>query len=86
MDLPELRKAIDDADEIILRAIAARFAGIEQMKAVKTEKKMPIEDPKREQQLKKRWKNRAAELGIREELALVILDFLLSESKRLQGE
>lgn len=86
MDLPELRKAIDDADEIILRAIAARFAGIEQMKIVKAGKKMPVEDTKREEELKKKWKKRAKELGIREELALLILDFLISESKRLQSE
>ena len=85
MDLPELRKAIDDADEIILRAIAARFAGIEHLKIVKGQRKLPVEDLKREEQIRNRWKKRAAELGIREELALVILDFLLSESKRLQS-
>lgn len=86
MELSELRKAIDDADEIILRALAARFEGAKQLKLVKTEKKIPIEDLPREDAIKKRWKKRAAELGIREELALMILDFLLSESKRLQNE
>lgn len=86
MDLSELRKAIDDADEIILRAIAARFAGVEQLKDLKKRRKLPVEDPKREAELKTRWKKRADQLGIREELALVILDFLLSEGKRLQGE
>jgi len=86
MELSDLRKAIDDADEIILRALAARFEGIAQMKIVKAEKNISVEDTKREDQLKKHWKKRAKELGIREELALVILDFLISESKRLQAE
>lgn len=86
MELPELRKAIDDADEIILRAIAARFEGARQLKVVKQERKLPVEDLKREDVLKTRWKKRAKELGIREELALLVLDFLIVESKRIQTE
>lgn len=86
MELPELRKAIDDADEIILRAIAARFEGAKQLKVVKQEQKLPVEDLKREDALKTRWKKRAKELGIREELALLVLDFLIAESKRIQSE
>lgn len=86
MELSELRKAIDDADEIILRAIAARMEGVRQIAQVKQQRKMPIEDTKREDELKKRWKKRSTELGIAPELALLILDFLLTESKSIQSE
>ena len=86
MNLSELRKAIDDADEIILRAIAARFEGARQIKELKKEKKIPVRDPEREEVIKSHWKKRSDELSIRQELALLVLDFLLEESRRIQSE
>ena len=84
LSLDDIRKAIDEADEIILRTIATRMKAVSHLKAIKTEKGLPITDAVRERILKSKWKERADALNIRPELALMILDFLLSESKRLQ--
>lgn len=83
--LAEIRTAIDDADEIILRALGARMKAVKFLKALKQQAGMKIVDLKREEVVRATWKKRAEELGIAPELALIILDFLLSESKRVQG-
>ena len=86
-DLPtiaEIRENIDEADEIILRALAARMKCAKHLKILKDQMGLKIADPKREEALKAQWKKRAAELGFAPELALMILDFILSESRRIQ--
>ena len=82
--IADIRSAIDDADEILLRSLAARFKGVEQLKILKEIQRLPLEDTVREDELKTKWKAHAKKLGIREELALMILDFVLAESKRIQ--
>lgn len=83
--MQEIRKAIDDADEILLRALATRFRAVAHMKELKRDAQMQIESSSRETELKALWKKRAKTYGVSEELALLILDFILSESKRVQG-
>lgn len=81
-----LREAIDEADEILLRALGARLRAVRLLKNVKSDTGMRVESASREAELKAQWKKRAKELKIPEELALLILDFLLTESKRIQSE
>ena len=81
----ELRAAITAADEIVIRALAARFRAIERLKELKKENGMPVEDAARETKVKEYWKKSAAEHDVPESLALLLLDFILSESKRLQS-
>lgn len=85
LTLPEIRKAIDDADEILLRALSARFRAVSYLKRAKKAGKLKIEDPDRERMIKEQWAVRAKELDVPPELALLILDFILTESKRIQS-
>ncbi len=83
--LETIRSAISDADQIILRALAARFRAVEHLKEFKKVHHLPVEDLQRETLLKNQWKQAATVLNIPEELALLILDFILAESKRVQN-
>jgi|GEM_PF-1309306 len=84
--ISDVRRAIDEADDILLKALAARFRATGRLKQLKRAEKKPVEDPERERQLKERWKERARLLGLKEELALLMLDFILTEAKRVQRE
>lgn len=84
LTLDDVRSAIDAADEILLRAIATRMKAVAHLKAIKDAKGLPVKDPVRERIVKSQWKEKAIALGIKPELALLILDFLLEDSKRIQ--
>ncbi len=82
--LQKLRGLIDKIDDFILYALSERFQAIELLRELKQAKDMRIADPRRERELKARWKKRAKELKVPEALALLMLDFILVESKRMQ--
>ncbi len=84
LTLEDIRRAIDSSDTILLKALAARFRAVACMKKLKKEQGIPTEDPARETDLKASWKAQAAELGLSQELALLMLDFILAESKGFQ--
>ena len=83
--MQELRLAIDAADEIIIRALEARFRAVESLHDLKSAQNLPVEDLNREAQVKAHWKASAHDHKVPESLALLILDFILTESKRLQS-
>ncbi len=85
-DIAVLRKAIDAADEMLLKALAHRFRSVELIAKVKRAFKKPIEDKVREDEIKQTWKAHAKKLGIKDEFALLILDLVLHESKTIQSE
>ncbi len=82
--IAEIRAAIDEADSLLIRALGARFRGVDFLRRLKSMQKMRVEDPAREQQLKDKWKKEAREAKVPEHLALLMLDFILSESKKIQ--
>lgn len=85
LTIPTVRAVIDDADDILLKALAARFRAIRHLKEIKRDTGMQVESASRETELKEKWKKRAQELNIPPELTLLILDFILAESKRIQS-
>lgn len=85
LTIPQIRAAIDEADDILLKALSARFRAIRHLALIKKDIDMQIESPSRETELKERWKKKADELGVPSPLALLILDFILAESKRIQS-
>jgi chorismate mutase len=85
LTIPEIRQTIDEADDILLKALAARFRAVHVLKEIKKATGVQVESPSREAELKARWKKKAQELDLTPELALLILDFLLMESKRIQN-
>ncbi len=83
--LEEIRDLIDEADKLLLLTLGKRFRAIGFLKKLKSATGMPTEDLKREEAVKALWKQRAQENNIPEPLALLILDFILAESKRIQS-
>lgn len=81
----DIRMAIDEADAILLKALAARFRAVKCLAMIKSESEMPVEDARREVELKANWKLQAKKLDLPEPLALLMLDFILAESKKAQG-
>lgn len=82
MNLLTIRQCIDRIDTEILHALGRRMdvvRGIAQLKNA-------IRDPKREQDLMKKWKKQAKEEGFSKECAEEILRAILRESRRIQQE
>ena len=85
LTLEEIRTAIDEADTILLKALASRFRAVRVLKKIKEHTGIPVQDPEREEQLKQLWKKQAQDLDIPESLALLMLDFILAESRQTQA-
>ncbi|MBP7114554.1 MAG: chorismate mutase [Candidatus Peribacteraceae bacterium] len=85
LTIPLIRAAIDEADDILLKALATRFRAIGHLKDIKRDTGVQVESPSRETELKARWKKKAEELRLPTELTLLILDFILAESKKIQS-
>ena len=84
--LADIRDAIDETDSLLIRALGARFRSVDFLRRLKSMQKMRIDDPVREQHLKDKWKREAKEYKVPEHLALLMLDFILAESKRIQEQ
>lgn len=84
--LEEIRDLIDEADKLLLQTLGKRFRAVGFLRKLKNATGIRIEDKEREQRVKELWKKQSKEANVPEELALLILDFILSESKRIQNE
>ena len=79
--LSTLRAAIDDADAILMNALAARLRVVEVLAEVKRAAGIPPVDPEREAVLLAAWKSRAAKAGVPLDLAEGILAQLLRRTR-----
>lgn len=79
--LSTLRAAIDDADAILMTALAARLRVVEVLAEVKRAAGIPPVDPDREAVLLAAWKSRAAQTGVPLDLAEGILALLLRQTR-----
>lgn len=86
LSIADIRRAIDEADDILLKALAARFRAIRHLRDIKKATGMQVESLSREAELKARWKTKAEELDLSPQLALLILDFILTDSKEIQSQ
>ncbi len=86
LSLKDVRRAIDESDKILLKALGARFRAIKYLGQLKKIEKIPVEDSSRERELKAIWKKQAKALELNEEFVLLILDFILAESRRIQSQ
>ena len=84
--LEEIRELIDEADKLLLLTLGKRFRAVGFLRKLKNATGIRIEDAKREEAVRELWKRHAKESNVPEELALLMLDFILSESKRIQNE
>ena len=85
-DIDELRDAIDQTDEMLLRSLGARFRATKLVGKIKRMYQKPIRDEGREEKMKEKWRQHAKTHGIPQPLALLMLDLILDESRRLQEE
>ena len=83
--LDALRAEIDLADRAILEALARRRAVVERVRGLKRAQGLPPLDPQREQRVRDRWAQHAAELGIPTRSALEILEAILVDSRARVG-
>ncbi len=84
--MDQLRAMIDEVDRAIILAFGVRQRLSRNMGILKRSQKNAVVDPLREEEVKALWKKRAIEQHVRPELALMILDFLLSESRKIQED
>lgn len=86
MELDELRKKIDQADEEILRLLAKRMALIPGITDYKRKNSLPLRQPEREQELITRKKELAKELGLSQKFVEKLFRIIIEESLRLEEE
>jgi chorismate mutase len=78
--LPHLRQQIDALDTTFLKLVAKRFELAKQTRKLKR----TISDIEREGELRHKWAEEAAALGLSDVFVLNLLNMILAESKRLQ--
>lgn len=84
MDLKEIRESIDKIDKHILTLLDERFKLMPLVKDYKDKNNLPIDDPKREEQLLKRLKELAKEKNIDENFIADLYQLIIAESKNHQ--
>jgi|APSaa5957512622_1039677.scaffolds.fasta_scaffold50544_2 chorismate mutase len=77
-ELSALRCEIDLVDRKIMELFEERFKIVERIKEIKKKKKIPIEDLKREEEIKKRFKEKLLPKGYVEK----VMDLNFSEAKK----
>lgn len=80
--LASIRASIDALDDQLLAVLAERMQAAVLLKPLKNGQ---VQDLEREKQVRERWVNRAASLGLSPEFAVALLAIVLAESKRLQA-
>jgi chorismate mutase len=79
-----LREKVTETDWQIIRAVNARMELAKKIGTLKIEAGLPIEDEKREGELKRAHADQAATVGLPKELVFRIFEVILEESKRIQ--
>ena len=77
-ELSALRCEIDLVDRKIMELFEERFKIVERIKEVKKKNKIPIEDLKREEEIKKRFEEKLLPKGYVEK----VMDLSFSEAKK----
>jgi chorismate mutase len=84
LNLNDLRETIDKLDEDILLALARRQKLSQTIGQLKQQKKLPIQDKQREQELFKLLKKKADNFGLNQNAIDKIWQIIIAESKKQQ--
>lgn len=84
MKLEKLRKQIDEIDNRLLFLLEERFRLAKEVKKIKINNSLAIEDKNRELQILNRLKIKAASLNISQKFISKIFQQILAESKKIQ--
>ena len=84
MEIEELRRDIDEIDDVIVGLLGRRKAISKEIGLLKKKENLPLVDKTRENELFERLKEKAKEKGIGEELVLKIYKSILDNSRKEQ--
>lgn len=84
-ELEDLREEIRKVTAEIIKLCGKRFSLVERVGEIKLGKCLPIEDSDVEEELRQAVLENCRLYGVNSELGTRLLDLLLEESKRLQG-
>ena len=85
IELDKLRKHIEEIDEEIVKLLADRFRIVKEIAETKKKLGLPVYDPEREEEIRKRWINLAEKYEVPRELVKNIVDAILNYSKIIQA-
>jgi chorismate mutase len=80
--LESLRAAIDDVDRALVEQLGQRRAAVDALARHKRAAGLPATDGAREEQLRGLWRAEAEARGLPPEVALAVLDAVLTASRR----
>lgn len=81
-DLDTLRAAVDDADRAIVVQLARRWSAVDALARHKREAGLPATDAAREERLRAMWRSEALAHGLPQEVAIGVLETVLTASRR----
>ena len=84
--MKDLRKQIDQTDQKIVELLAKRMDLVKEIAKFKKENNLPIQDEKREQELRNNLKNLAKKNGLSEKFVNHLYSHVFIESRRIQSE
>ncbi len=84
VEIERFRREIEQIDEEIVRLFSRRFEIVKKLARLKHELGLPVYDPAREEDVRRRWVTYAEQYGVPREIARSIVDIVLSYSKILQ--
>jgi chorismate mutase len=85
-ELQRFRKELDELDRQLIDTLANRFAICRQVAEYKAEHGIPMMQPARVLEVKKRAADRALAAGLTERFALDLYDLIISEACRMEDE
>ncbi len=84
--MQDLRQQIDRLDQKIVKLLAERMELVKQIAELKKQNKLPVQDEKREQELRDNLKILAARHGLDPEFINHLYSHVFIESRRIQSE
>jgi len=84
--LSTFRRELDELDEELMRILARRFEICKQVAAYKAEMNIPMMQPARVAEVKRRAAKRAVSAGLSEKFALDLYTLIISEACAMEDE
>jgi chorismate mutase len=85
-ELLQFRKELDELDRRLMETLAQRFAICRQVAEYKAEHQIPMMQPARVLEVKKRAAERARAAGLTERFGLELYDLIIAEACRMEDE
>ncbi len=83
-DIEVHRTRIQELDGGIIRLLGERFAHVRRVGHLKESEGLPVEDPSREDELRRRYLDAAGRMGLDPALVLEVFEVVLEHSRRQQ--